>query len=149
MPIGACCATEKVAKALNSGSHGSTYGGHPVACAASLASITEILDNHLSENAEEMGAYLRERLAELPHIKEVRGRGLLTGCEYDIPIALEVKWACFRRHLLITAIGDSTNRLIPPLTLSKEHVDQAVETMKDAVAEAAMKYEEETMRKSA
>ena len=124
MPIGACCASEEVAAVFTSGTHGSTYGGHPLACAASLASISEILDRDLSGNAKVMGEYMKEKLAELPHVKEARGKGLLVGCEYDIPIALEVKWACFRRRLLITAIGDSVNRMIPPLILAKEHVDQ-------------------------
>ena len=141
MPIGACCASEKVAAVFTSGTHGSTYGGHPLACAASLASISEILDKDLSGNAKVMGEYMKEKLAELPHVKEARGKGLLVGCEYDIPIALEVKWACFRRRLLITAIGDSVNRMIPPLILAKEHVDQAIEIMRDAINEAAAKYE--------
>ena len=141
MPIGACCASEEVAAVFTSGTHGSTYGGHPLACAASLASISEILDKDLSGNAKVMGEYMKEKLAELPHVKEARGKGLLVGCEYDIPIALEVKWACFRRRLLITAIGDSVNRMIPPLILAKEHVDQAIEIMRDAINEAAAKYE--------
>ena len=141
MPIGACCASEKVAAVFTSGTHGSTYGGHPLACAASLASISEILDKDLSGNAKVMGEYMKEKLAELPHVKEARGKGLLVGCEYDIPIALEVKWACFRRRLLITAIGDSVNRMIPPLILAKEHVDQAIEIMRDAINEVAAKYE--------
>ena len=141
MPIGACCASEEVAAVFTSGTHGSTYGGHPLACAASLASISEILDRDLSGNAKVMGEYMKEKLAELPPVKEARGKGLLVGCEYDIPIALEVKWACFRRRLLITAIGDSVNRMIPPLILAKEHVDQAIEIMRDAINEAAAKYE--------
>lgn len=141
MPIGACCASEEVAAVFTSGTHGSTYGGHPLACAASLASISEILDKDLSGNAKVMGEYMKEKLVELPHVKEARGKGLLVGCEYDIPIALEVKWACFRRRLLITAIGDSVNRMIPPLILAKEHVDQAIEIMRDAINEAAAKYE--------
>ena len=94
MPLAACCATEKVAKEFTAGTHGSTYGGHCVTCAAGLASVTEILDNNLSENAKEMGEYMKQELAKLPHVKEARGRGLLVGCEYDIPIAVEVKHGC-------------------------------------------------------
>ena len=141
MPIGACCASEEVAAVFTSGTHGSTYGGHPLACAASLASISEILDRDLSGNAKVMGEYMKEKLAELPHVKEARGRGLLVGCEYDIPIAVEVKHGCLDRMALITAIGDSVNRMIPPLILAKEHVDQAIEIMRDAINEAAAKYE--------
>jgi acetylornithine/N-succinyldiaminopimelate aminotransferase len=139
MPIGACCARKEVAAALGAGTHGSTYGGHPVACAAALASVSEILDNHLSENAKEVGAYFVEKLAKLPHVVEARGRGLLVGCEYDIPIAMDVKWNTFKRHALITAIGDNINRMIPPLTATKEDVDQVVEIMKAAIEEAVKK----------
>lgn len=143
MPIGACCASDEVAKAFTSGTHGSTYGGYPLACAASLASITEILDKDLSGNAQIMGEYFKAKLSELPHVTDARGRGLFIGCEYDIPIALEVKWAYFRRRLLITAIGDNINRMIPPLLLAKEHIDQAVEIIKDSINEAAARHEEQ------
>lgn len=136
MPIGACCARKEVAKALGSGTHGSTYGGSPIACAAALASVSEILDKHLSENAKEVGAYMIEKLQTLPHVKEARGRGLLVGVEYDLPIAMDVKWGTFRRHALITAIGDSVNRMIPPLIATKEDVDSLVEKMRGAIEEA-------------
>ena len=78
-----------------------------------------------------------EQLRTLPHVKEVRGRGLLVGVEYDIPIAMEVKWGTFKRHALITAIGDSINRMIPPLIATKKDVDLLVERMRGAVLEAA------------
>lgn len=137
MPIGACCARAEVAASLGSGTHGSTFGGSPIACAAALASVDEIIDKNLSENAKEVGEYMIEQLKTLPHVKDARGRGLLVGVEYDIPIALEVKWATFRRHALITAIGDSINRMIPPLIATKEDVDTLIEKMRDAVNEAA------------
>lgn len=139
MPIGACCARKEVAAALGAGTHGSTYGGHPVACAAALASVSEILDNHLSENAKEVGAYLVEQLATLPHVKEARGRGLLVGCEYDIPIAMDVKWNAMAHHALITAIGDSINRMIPPLTVTKDDVDALIKIMRVSIEEAVKK----------
>ena len=140
MPIAACCASKKVAAALSSGTHGSTYGGHPVACAAALASISEILDNHLSENADEVGRYLIKELSKLPHVKEARGKGLLAGCEYELPIAMEVKWGCMKRHALITAIGTDINRMIPPLIATKEDVDRLVDIMREAIVEAAEEY---------
>ena len=142
MPIGACCATKKVAKAFTAGTHGSTYGGHALACASAYAAVSEILDNDLSGNAKEMGEYMKEQLAKLPHVKEARGRGLLVGCEYDIPIALEVKHGCLDRMALITAIGDSVNRMIPPLIVTKKQIDELMIIMKAAIADAAEKYEE-------
>ena len=73
MPLAACCATEKVAKAFTAGTHGSTYGGDAVACAASLASISEILDKDLSGNAKVMGEYMKEKLEQL--LAEGRRKG--------------------------------------------------------------------------
>ena len=116
MPIGAICATEEVARAFTAGSHGSTFGGHPVCCAAALAAVTELLDNDLAGNAKKMGEYFMSLLRTLPHIKEVRGQGLLVGVEFEDGISsVDVKHACFDRKLLITAIGSSIIRMIPPL----------------------------------
>ncbi len=133
MPIGACCATAAVAAAFNAGSHGSTYGGNPVACAASYAAITELLEENLAEQAAVMGAYFKEQLWTLPHVKDVRGKGLLVGVEFDRPIAADVKHGCMEHRLLLTAIGDSINRMVPPLTLTKEHIDRAVAIMRETV----------------
>lgn len=83
MPIGAICATEEVSKAFTPGSHGTTFGGHPVCCAAALAEVNELLDRNLADNAKKMGDYFMEKLATLPHVKEVRGQGLLVGVEFD------------------------------------------------------------------
>ena len=141
MPIGACCATDKVAKAFTRGTHGSTYGGHAIACAAAYASISEILDNDLSKNAKEMGEYMKAELAKLPHVVEARGRGLLVGCEYDLPISVEVKHGCLDRMALITAIGDRVNRMIPPLTVTKKQIDELIRIMREAIEEAAAKLE--------
>ena len=140
MPIGACCATNEVAKAFTPGTHGSTYAGHAVACAAALASVTEILDKDLSGNARRVGRYLRQELAKLPHVKEVRGKGLLVGCEYDLPIAMDVKHEALERRVLFTAIGDCVNRMIPPLIASKKDVDQLIRVMRESIDEAAAKY---------
>ena len=91
MPIGALCTSAELASAFTPGAHGSTYAANPVCCAAALAEIDEILDNHLAENAKETGAYFAEQLYSLPYVKEVRGRGLLVGVEFTKPIANEVK----------------------------------------------------------
>lgn len=141
MPIGACCATNKVASEFTAGTHGSTYGGHAVACAAALASVSEILDKDLSKNAKEVGEYMVQEMAKLPHVVEARGRGLLVGCEYDLPIAVEVKHEVLARKALITAIGDKVNRMIPPLIVTKEQVDELMGIMKEAIEAAVAKME--------
>ena len=133
MPIAAICATEKVSKAFTLGSHGTTYGGNPVCCAASYAQIKELIDKDLAGNAEKMGEYLKAKLKELPHIVEVRGKGLLVGVEFDQNIAVDVKHACFDRKLLITAIGGNTIRMVPPLILNEEDCDKAFEIIKESV----------------
>ena len=87
MPIGAICATEEVAKAFTPGSHGTTFGGHPISCAAALAEVGELLDNDLAGNAKKMGDYFSAKLEKLPHVKEVRHQGLLVGVEFDDTIS--------------------------------------------------------------
>ncbi len=134
MPIGAICATDEVAKHLTMGSHGSTYGGHPVSCAAALAEIGELLDNDLAGNAKAMGKYFMDKLQGLPHVKEVRGRGLLVGVEFDDTISgVAVKHGAFDRKLLITAIGDHIIRMVPPLIITEADCDQAYAILEDTV----------------
>lgn len=134
MPIGAICATAEVAKAFTPGSHGTTFGGHPVCCAAALAEVNELLDRDLAENAAKIGAYFMEQLKTLPHVKEVRGQGLLVGVEFDGTISgVDVKHECLHRHLLITAIGTHIIRMIPPLIITEEDCDKAVAIIREAV----------------
>ncbi len=83
-----------------------------------------------------------KKMARLPHVAEARGRGLLVGCEYDLPIAVEVKHEVLNRHALITAIGDKVNRMIPPLTVTKKQVDDLMEILKESIGAAAKKYYE-------
>lgn len=134
MPIGAICATAEVAKAFTPGSHGTTFGGHPVCCAAALAEVNELLNRDLAGNAAKIGAYFMEQLKTLPHVKEVRGQGLLVGVEFDDTISgVDVKHECLHRHLLITAIGAHIIRMIPPLIINKEDCDKAVAIIREAV----------------
>lgn len=133
MPIAAICANEEVSKAFSPGSHGTTYGGNPVCCAASYAQINELLDRDLASNADTMGEYFKCKLKDLPHVKEVRGKGLLVGVEFDCDIALDVKHKCFNRKLLITAIGKNVIRMVPPLILNEKDCDKAFEIIKAAV----------------
>ena len=112
--IGAICATEEVSKAFTAGSHGTTFGGHPISCAAALAEVGELLDRDLAGNAKKVGDYFAAKLEKLPHVKEVRHQGLLVGVEFDDTISgVDVKHGCFDRKLLITAIGAHIIRTVP------------------------------------
>ena len=138
MPIGAICATAEVAKAFTPGSHGTTFGGHPISCAAAYAEVGELLDRDLAGNAKKMGDYFSEKLAKMPHVKEVRHQGLLVGVEFDDAVSgVEVKHACLDRKLLITAIGAHTIRMVPPLIVNEEQCDKAVEIITEAVEAVA------------
>ncbi|MGN0347485.1 MAG: aspartate aminotransferase family protein [Lachnospiraceae bacterium] len=134
MPIGAICATKEVAKAFTAGSHGTTFGGHPVSCAAAYAQVNELLDRNLAENAKEVGTYFLEQLKDIPHVKEARGKGLLVGVEFDETLnSVDIKHACFDRKLLVTAIGDHVIRMVPPLIITKEDCDKAVSIIRESV----------------
>ena len=134
MPIGAICATAEVAKAFTMGSHGSTFGGHPVCCAAALAEVSELLERDLAGNAEKMGDYFCKKLETLPHVKEVRHQGLFIGVEFDDTVSgVDVKHGCFDRKLLITAIGAHIIRMVPPLIVSEEDCDKAYAIIKESV----------------
>ena len=136
MPIGAICATAEVAKAFTPGSHGTTFGGHPVSCAAALAEVNELLDRDLAGNARKVGDYFAEQLKTLPHVREVRHQGLLVGVEFDgFATSVEIKHKCIDKHLLVTAIGRNVIRMIPPLIITEADCDKAVAILREAVEE--------------
>lgn len=133
MPIGAISCSAEIAKAF-AGAHGSTYGGNPVCCAASYAQVSEIIEKKLTENAKEVGPYFMEKLAALPHVKEVRGKGLMIGVELEPEVKCgDVKHACFDRKFLVTATGHNTIRIVPPLTVTRQLCDKAVGILEDAI----------------
>ena len=125
---------DEVSKAFTPGSHGTTFGGHPVSCAAALAEVEELLDKDLAGNAKKVGDYFAAKLAKIPHVKEVRHQGLLVGVEFDDTISgVEVKHGCLDRKLLITAIGAHIIRMIPPLIVTEEQCDEACAIIEETV----------------
>ncbi len=136
MPISAVCASAEAASAFTPGSHGTTYGGNPVCCAASLAAVTEMLEGDLAGRAAAVGGYFMERLKGLPHVKEVRGKGLLVGVAFDAPVGKAIKHGCADRHLLVTLIGTSVIRMVPPLIVTEADCDRAFEILMASVREA-------------
>lgn len=135
MPIGAMCTSSKLALTFGPGAHGSTYAGNPVACAASHAQISEIIDENLSDNSLKMGEYLRNKLKALPEVKEVRGKGLMIGVEFTKDIANDVKYNAADEGLLITAVRPAVIRLVPPLNIVEEDCDKAFEILNKVVSE--------------
>ena len=136
VPIGVCLAHGKAAGVFHAGNHGSTFGGNPLACAAGLAVLDTIVADDLCGNAERMGARLidglRARLAGLKGVIEVRGRGLMVGVELREPCP-ELMQAALERGLLINVTADSVIRLLPPLIIGAQEIDQIVTTLGELI----------------
>ena len=125
LPIGAVLMTRKVADHMGPGSHGSTFGGNPVACAGGLAVLRELNDG-LLQNVRTQAARLRAGLAALPHVTAVSGLGLMVGVAFaDGVSAAAVRTACERQGLLVLT-AKTRLRLLPPLILTQEDVDKAL-----------------------
>lgn len=129
-PIGALCAKEPFASAFEPGDHGSTFGGNPLACSTAFAALSTIINEKLVENSANMGEYLLNKLAELKDkytvISEVRGKGLMVGVEFNKPIAVEIKLKCFDSGYLIGSVGNNIIRMLPPLIITKEDIDNYI-----------------------
>ena len=102
---------------------GTTFGGNHLACAAACTVLDVMRDEHLVDNAARVGQYLIDRLREIPQIKEVRGKGLMIGLEFDQPVKELRHKLLFEQHVFTGASGTNVIRLLPPLSLSQEQAD--------------------------
>ncbi len=133
LAIGALLATDKAASALTPGSHGSTFGGNPLACAAAFASLETLLeDNIIIQAVEQLGAHLRTGLeglkAKYAFVKDIRGKGLLLGMELDFD-GKEIVTSCLKEGLLINCTVDRVLRFMPPLIITEEEIDRLIGTL--------------------
>jgi len=110
---------------------GTTFGGNHLACAASLAVLETIQKEQLMENAQQIAAYFMEQAASIPQLKAVKGRGLMLGLEFDFPIA-ELRKSLIFKHHIFTGSAKNPNllRILPPLTIQKQHIDVFFEALK-------------------
>jgi acetylornithine aminotransferase len=138
VPIGACLARGAAAAVFKPGTHGSTFGGNPLACAAALATLQAIEDEHLMENAARVGSVLlsglREGLAGRPGVVEVRGQGLMIGVELDRPCG-ELVGQALEAGLLINVTMDNVVRLLPPLVMGEAEARQVLAVLVPLVLE--------------
>ncbi|WP_435922700.1 acetylornithine transaminase [Paenibacillus sp. DYY-L-2] len=138
LPAGAMLAKDYLREAFTPGTHASTFGGNPVSASAVVATIETMREENIPERAAEMGNYLVERLrsslAEVPFVKEVRGLGLLIGIECEGPVA-DLVTAGQNKKLLFVTAGPNVIRLLPNLKVSKEEIDQAVDTLAVLIVE--------------
>lgn len=125
LPIGALVTGERLADVFQPGDHGSTFAGGPLVAAAANAAFDVLEDPALLASVRELGERLRERLRELPGVANVRGRGLMIAFEADDAPAL-VRRALVEERIVLNATGPSTVRLLPPLIVTVEEVDDAL-----------------------
>jgi acetylornithine/succinyldiaminopimelate/putrescine aminotransferase len=126
LPIGALVTGERLADVFVAGDHGSTFAGGPVIASAALAALDVTDDEHLLGRVRELGQRLAAGLERLPHVLEVRGRGLLLACELDVQAPAVVRRALLEQRLVVNATGPTTLRLLPPLTIAEPDVDDAL-----------------------
>ncbi len=140
-PMGACLATQQAASGMTAGTHGSTFGGNPLAMAVGNAVLDVVLSEGFLDHVAQMGTQLRQQLAELADrypdlVKEARGEGLLQGLKMRIPNGQAI--ARLREHrLLSVAAGDNVVRLIPPLIITADEMREAHGRMDAALASLA------------
>ena len=135
-PLGACLATEAAASGMVAGSHGSTYGGNPMACAVGIAVLNEISGAGFLDHVSRVSGHLRQRLEGLvaSHgdvFAEVRGRGLMLGVVCKVP-NMDVVNAGYETQVLTVPGGDNVIRILPPLTLTEAESDDAIARLDQA-----------------
>jgi len=148
LPLGAIIARAEI-MSWKPGSHASTFGGNPVSCAASLATI-ELLERELLDNATRVGEHLRARMADwtarFPCVGQVRGLGLMIGIEIVRDQSTrerakdwrdQIERMCFERGVLVLGAGENTIRLSPPLVLTKDQADYLADTLEECLAAIA------------
>jgi len=138
VPIGAILSKEHCA-VFSPGEHGSTYGGNPLACAASYAVMKYMIDNDLPAHVKRVGNYLVSKLQdmrkEFDFITDVRGRGLLIALEFNQEIAEKSVLACIDKGLLVNRLKPNALRFMPPLIITEKDVDEAVGIVRKVLAE--------------
>jgi acetylornithine/N-succinyldiaminopimelate aminotransferase len=140
-PIGACLATERAASGMVAGTHGSTYGGNPLGCAVGCAVIDEVLSDGFLPHVSQVSGHLRQRLeglvAEFPDVfEEVRGAGLMVGVKCKVT-NMDMVNAGYDAEVLTVPGGDNVIRILPPLTITTDEIDEGVARLRKAAKQVS------------
>ena len=140
-PVGAFLGTAEAGKGMTAGTHGSTFGGNPLAMSAANAVLDVMLAPGFFERVQRTGLVLKQKLAELKDryptvITEVRGEGLLVGLKAVVPVA-ELVDACRAEKMITVSAGDNVMRLLPPLIISEQEIAEGVARLDRACASLA------------
>lgn len=144
IPVGAFVAVERVAKAMQPGDHGTTYGGNPLACVA-VNKVFELFEEmKIVEHVNEISGYLEEKLDEMAKkydiVKTRRGKGLMQGLELTIP-AQDIILKALQKGLILITAGQNIIRLVPPLIITKEHIEEMAEILNQVFEMKMMEME--------
>jgi len=126
LPVGALVTGERLADVFAPGDHGSTFAGGPVIAAAALAALELTCSDDLLKGVRARGMSLAAGLEGLPHVRAVRGRGMMLACEVDVPAGEVVRRALLRERLVVNATGPTTVRVLPPLIATEADIEQAL-----------------------
>lgn len=134
LPMGACLANEKCAEVLDKGSHGSTFGGNPVCCAAAMAVLETVTAEGFLSEVKAKAEYIREKLSAIKGVKSVSGLGLMIGVELEEKAALDVVNAALEKGLLVLTAKTKV-RLLPPLNITYDEIDKGLEILQSVIEE--------------
>jgi len=145
-PMGACLATEEAAKGMVKGTHGSTFGGNPLAMTVGNAVLDIVLEPDFLDHVNDISKRLKQQLSMIADqypsvVEEIRGEGLMIGIKCKVP-NLEMLQALRDRKLLTVAAGDNVVRMLPPLIIEEAHVTEAIEKLEDACRSFVEKQDE-------
>ncbi|SDB47781.1 acetylornithine/N-succinyldiaminopimelate aminotransferase [Ruminococcaceae bacterium FB2012] len=132
IPIGVCLTDEKTCEVLTPGTHGSTFGGNPIACAGGLAVLDRVSSEGFLEGIDAKAAYFREKLSEIGEVEGVDGIGLMIGVRLKTKDAHDVAKACLDSGLLILTAKEKL-RFLPPLTITKEEIDKGIAILRSVL----------------
>ena len=130
--MGAVILNEKVSAAIQAGQHGTTFGGGPLACRASLEYFKIIEDDNLLQRVRTIGGYFKSRLAELkdlPVVKDVRGEGLMLAVELAVP-GKEIVKQLLQQGFIINCTHDTVLRMLPPFIITEKQIDKFVKALR-------------------
>lgn len=130
LPMGVCLADEKCCNVLTKGTHGSTFGGNPVACAGGLAVLNKVTADGFLDEVNEKSKYLREKLLKIDEVESLSGTGLMVGIKLKSKNAADTVAKALEKGLLLLTAKDKV-RLLPPLTITYEEIDKGISIMEE------------------
>ena len=134
LPMGACLCVEKLADVLSAGTHGTTFGGNPIACAGAKEILSRVTTEDFLKEVNAKGEYIREKLQSIGNVKEVRGMGLMIGIVTEKDNAKEIAKKCVENGLLILT-AKNLLRMLPPLNITYEEIDRGLSILKKVMEE--------------